>query len=61
MALAQGFLPKIPRVRSDTRQLDLTLSGGSEPLGRKLGIAGDAPVTNQHYRKGETSEWFCTE
>lgn len=61
MTLAQRFLPKIPGVHSDTGQLDLTLSGGSEPLGRKLGIAGDTPATNQHHGKGETNEWLCTE
>ena len=61
MALARGFLPKISGVRSDTRQLDLTLNGASEPLGRKLSIAVDRPVTSQQHNKGKRSEYSQSE
>lgn len=59
MSLAQGFPPKIPGVCSDTGQPDVTLKGGREPLGMKLGIAGEAPLASLHRREGERGEWLC--
>lgn len=61
MALTEGFLPKISGVHSDTRQLALTLNGASEPLGRKLSVAVDGPVTSKQHGKGERSEYSQSE